>query len=105
MIRKILALSLVSMSLSGCAAMSANSPVSGFAYTSAKGATAVTSNDIGAKTGTSCATSILGIVGLGDSSIASAAKAGSITKVSTVDSENTVILGVWAKNCTVVTGN
>lgn len=89
---------------SGCA-MSANSPVTGSIYQASKGATAATSNDVGEKTGQSCAMSILGVYGAGDASIASAAKAGGITKISSVDSDNFGILGVYAKNCTVVSGN
>ena len=88
---------------SGCA-MSANAPVTGSIYQAAKGATAATSNDLGGKTGQSCAMSILGVYGAGDASIAAAAKAGGITKISAVDSDNFGILGVYAKNCTVVTG-
>jgi hypothetical protein len=92
------------LSLSTGCAMSFNSPVTGGLYTGAKGATAATSNTLGARTGQACAMSILGVVGLGDASIASAAKAGGITKVAAVDSDNFSVLGVYAKNCTVVTG-
>jgi hypothetical protein len=88
---------------SGCAA-SASSPVTASIYNASKGATAATSNDLGSKTGQSCATSILGIIGSGDASVASAAKAGGITKISAVDSDNSGILGIYAKNCTVVSG-
>lgn len=97
-----LALALAALS-TGCA-MSANSPVTGFVYGASKGATAATSNDVGTKTGQSCASSILGVYGSGDASIAAAAKAGGITKISAVDSDNFGVLGVYAKNCTVVTG-
>jgi hypothetical protein len=84
--------------------MSTSTPVTGYVYTGNQGTTAVTSNPIGAKTGESCAMSILGAVGLGDASAASAAKAGGITKIATVDSDNFGILGIYAKNCTIVTG-
>jgi hypothetical protein len=104
MIRKVLLLPLSIVLTSGCA-MSANSPVTGSLYTGAKGATAATSNDVGTKTGQACAMSIVGAVALGDASIAAAAKAGGITKISSVDSDNFGILGVYAKNCTVVSGN
>ncbi len=104
MLRKaIFATILLSLS-TGCA-MSANAPVTGGIYQGAKGATAATSNDLGSKTGQSCAVSYLGVVGLGDASVASAAKAGGITKISAVDSENFGILGLYAKNCTVVSGD
>jgi len=97
------AVALVVAFCSGCA-MSNSAPVTGFAYTSAQGATNATSNKVGTKTGESCATSYVGVVGLGDASIAAAAKAGGVTKISSVDSNNTGIIGVYAKNCTVVSG-
>jgi hypothetical protein len=103
MIRKLSAIAILASLSTGCA-MSANSPVTGFLYTGSKGATAATSNTLGARTGQSCASSILGIVGTGDASIAAAAKAGGITKVASVDSDNFGVLGIYAKNCTVVTG-
>lgn len=103
MIRKLSAIAILLSLSTGCA-MSMNQPVYGTIYQGAKGATAATSNPLGARSGESCASSILGIIGLGDASIASAAKAGGITKISTVDSDNFGILGIYAKNCTVVTG-
>ena len=103
MIRKALAVATLGVLSSGCA-MSMNNPVTGALYSGTQGATAATSNPIGGKKGESCAMSILGIIGLGDSSIATAAKAGGVSKVSTVDSNNFQVLGIYAKNCTVVTG-
>jgi hypothetical protein len=88
---------------SGCAT-SAALPVSGLLYADAQGTHGATSNPIGPKQGESCATSILGLVAQGDASAATAAKNGSITKIATIDSKNTGILGIFAKNCTVVTG-
>lgn len=102
---KKLVLSAALLSLASGCAMSNSTPVTGFAYTADKGATTATSNDVGTKTGQSCAVSYVGVVGLGDASIAAAAKAGGITKISSVDSDNFGILGVYAKNCTVVSGN
>lgn len=103
MIQKVMFAVVVLGMTSGCA-MSSNAPVTGGLYLGAKGGTTATDHPLGSKTGQSCATSYVGVVGLGDASIASAAKAGGITKIATVDSENTGILGVYAKNCTVVTG-
>jgi TRL-like protein family len=103
MIRKAIALSALAMFSTGCA-MSMGNPVTGALYSGNQGPTAATSNPIGAKKGESCAMSILGIVGLGDASIASAAKAGGVSKISTVDSNNFQVLGIYATNCTVVTG-
>jgi hypothetical protein len=103
MIRVLTAALLLATLTSGCA-MSANAPVTGSIYQGAKGATTATGNALTEKVGKSCASSILGAIGLGDASIASAAKAGGITKVSSVDSENFGVLGIYATNCTVVTG-
>jgi len=94
---------LLAVALSGCA-MSASAPVSGFVYQGAKGTYGASGSPVTAKTGESCASSILGIIGTGDASAASAAKAGGITKIATVDSDNFGVLGIYAKNCTVVTG-
>jgi hypothetical protein len=103
MIRKLIALAALATLSTGCA-MSMSNPVTGAIYQGTQGVTAVTASPIGAKTGESCAMSILGVVGLGDASSVAAAKAGGITKISTVDSDNFGILGIYAKNCTVVTG-
>lgn len=89
--------------LSGCA-MSNTAPVTGFVYNGSKGTYGATSNPVAAKTGQSCSSSILGIIGSGDASAAAAAKAGGITKIATVDSDNFGILGIYATSCTVVTG-
>lgn len=102
--KKLLVLIALAALTSGCA-MSANAPVTGFIYTGAKGATNATSNDVAAKTGEACATSYVGWIALGDASIAAAAKAGGITKISSVDSDNFSVVGVYAKNCTIVSGN
>lgn len=106
MIRKLSALFILAAlsTLSTGCALSWNAPVTGGLYQGAKGATAATSNALGGKTGKSCASSILGVVGIGDASIASAAKAGGVTKIAAVDSENFGVLGIYATNCTVVTG-
>ena len=103
MIRKAIALATLALLTSGCA-MSMGTPVTGFLYQGAKGTIGATSNPIGGKSGESCASSILGIIGTGDASAAAAAKAGGISKISTVDNSNFAILGIYAKNCTMVTG-
>lgn len=88
---------------SGCA-MTNTAPVTGFIYQGSKGTYGATGNPVASKTGESCSSSILGIVGSGDASAAAAAKAGGITKIATVDSDNFGVLGIYAKSCTVVTG-
>lgn len=87
----------------GCAM--AKAPVTGFIYLDTTAGENISSNDVGAKKGEACATSILGWVGTGDASITAAAKAGGITKISHVDSTASDILGVYAEYCTVAYGN
>ena len=57
-----------------------------------------------AKTGEACSMSILGIVTTGDSSVPTAAKAGGIKKIASVDNTFMQVLGLYAKYCTVVSG-
>ncbi|HVU02016.1 MAG TPA: TRL-like family protein [Polyangiaceae bacterium] len=83
----------------------AKAPVTGFIYLDTTAGENISSNDVGAKKGEACATSILGWVGTGDASITAAAKAGGITKISHVDSTASDILGVYAEYCTVAYGN
>lgn len=105
MFRNICLSALAMVLCSSCAGgISTSTPVTGIWYTNAMGATTATSNTMGSKVGESCAVSYLGLIGLGDASVSTAAKTAGITKVSAVDSRNTSILGVIAKNCTVVTG-
>jgi hypothetical protein len=58
----------------------------------------------GTKTGQACASSILGIIGTGDASLAAAKAAGGITQVAHVDHDNFSILGLYASTCTVAVG-
>lgn len=101
--KQIIALSLALATLAGCA--TAGGPVTGFWYTDTKGNQSATSNNIDKKKGTSCATSILGLIAMGDASVTTAAKKGRISKISHVDSTHFSLLGVYAENCTVVYGS
>lgn len=56
------------------------------------------------KTGRACVTSFFGLIATGDGSIEEAKRAGSITKVSTVDYETRNFLGIYGEHCTVVKG-
>lgn len=56
------------------------------------------------KRGEACATNILGVVALGNSSIEEAKKAGKIRNVAFADTNYLSILGVYQKGCTVVKG-
>jgi hypothetical protein len=58
----------------------------------------------GTKTGQACASSILGLVGVGDASIGAAKQAGGITQVAHVDHEVFSLLGLYASSCTIVVG-
>ena len=64
-----------------------------------------TSNAVGSKVGTAKATGYLGMLFFGqDASIQKAAKAGGITKISTVDIKMTNLLGLVVTYSTIVTG-
>jgi hypothetical protein len=56
------------------------------------------------KMGEACSTGFVGMVALGDASIAAAKKAGGITDVHSVDLRTFSILGVYVQGCTVVHG-
>jgi hypothetical protein len=64
-----------------------------------------TGNPIGSKVGTATGTCYLNVICLGaDASIQSAAKAGGITKISTVDMKRGDVLGIIQTYQTIVTG-
>lgn len=89
--------------LSGCSI--ARTPISYSLYADVSANAAVTSNTVpaDAKVGEASAMSVIGIT-TGDCSIAAAAKAGGITKISYVDYHSMGILGVYAKTTTKVYG-
>lgn len=82
---------------------SANAPIVGGAFADVRGPID-SGGAIGSKTGEACSRSWFGVVSVGDSSIATAAKNGGIKTVTSVDSHVNNIVGV-ARFCTVVTGN
>ncbi len=93
------------LGLSSCAYMGGgNGHANGFLYSNQKNDVQAVENKVGAKVGMSCATSILGLVGTGDNSIRAASAKAGVTKIATVDREVTNILGVYAKKCTIITG-
>ncbi|TPV92605.1 MAG: hypothetical protein B7733_24865 [Myxococcales bacterium FL481] len=93
----------------GCATFG-HMPPPGVAYTGAKGVSPGTRAMVtdgarpGRRTGQSCATGVLGLASWGDMSLAAAKTNGGITRVDTLDFSSLNILGVWMKNCTVITG-
>lgn len=79
----------------GCAAY-AVSPVLGGLYTDVKAPITATSNTSYSKMGSATASSILGLIAVGDASINTAAKNGGITRIHHVDFKSTSILGIYA---------
>ncbi len=60
---------------------------------------------VGTKTGRACTNSILGLIRSGDMSLAAGAKAGGITKVTSIDVEsNTLLSSVLVETCILVNG-
>ncbi len=60
---------------------------------------------VGTKTGRACTNSILGLIRSGDMSLAAGAKAGGITKVTSIDAESNTLLGsVLVETCILVNG-
>jgi len=89
--------------LSGCAGTGA-APVNGFLFSDAKGPLMATTNTASTKVGKATCTSILGWIAQGDCSIEAAAAAGGIKEISTVDTEVTNLIGIYATRTTVVRG-
>ncbi|MDR3200466.1 MAG: TRL-like family protein [Spirochaetales bacterium] len=65
---------------------------------------AATGNPVGSKVGQATQTNILSIAGFGNAGIAAAAKAGGITKISTVDMKAFGLGGIFGTYTTIVTG-
>ncbi|GBF51647.1 hypothetical protein LPTSP4_31850 [Leptospira ryugenii] len=62
-------------------------------------------SNTGAKTGSACTYSILGLIAFGDASVTAAANSVGIAKVNTIDLEGLSILGLFSKQCTVIRGD
>ena len=90
-------------SLSACA-VGIGGPVTGLIYKNATGPYLATDNTVGSKKGKATATSVLGLFGFGDASIAKAAENGGIKKIATVDQQGTNFLSIIATSTTIVTG-
>lgn len=74
-------------------------------YADASAPKHATENNVGKKKGEACASSILGLVTTGNAGIRAAADAGNITQISAVDTSISNILGIYAKYCTIVSGD
>ena len=88
--------------LSGC--MAVYSPAIGVLFAEVYGPIDA-GDQVGAKEGTSCAQSILGLVATGDASIKAAAKDGGITRIDSVDHYSRNVLGILGEFCTIVRGS
>jgi hypothetical protein len=98
-----LALVTGSVFITGCAVVT--SPVgNGGLYTGVQGPLEVGSETGSSKKGESCAQNILGLVAMGDASIAAAKDNGGITRVSSVDHDSLSVLGLFSRFCTQVSG-
>lgn len=101
---KLGALVVITSLASGCAmATGGNGGVSGFLYSGYKMGGNVGPGQ-GTKTGEACASSILGLIAVGDASISAAKADGGITQVAHVDHDDFGILGIYASSCTIVVG-
>lgn len=102
MLKKIaLAAGLVTL-LSGCA--TGLSPVSVGLITDVKGPITATTAS-GSKTGTACATTIIGLINKGDASIAAAKANGNIDTIATADYHSKGFYPFFGETCVNVTGN
>ena len=99
---QIISLSVVVMFFGGCLAVT---PVKGVAVTSAQGPITATTLDQSARTGRSCAYSVMGLVSWGDASINAAKNAGQIKRVASVDFDTYNLLWSLGAFCTVVRGS
>ena len=91
------------VALNGCAVVA--SPVgNGALFTATKGPVTATNLESASKSGEACSQNLLGFIVSGDASIATAKKAGNISKVATVDHSFVSFLGLYSQFCTQVTG-
>lgn len=93
----------VTVGLMGCASSMRN-PAPGLFYSQTQGPFNATSNQAGNRIGEACATSYLGLIGMGDSSIEAARRNGGITMITSVDEKYTNYFVFYGKTCTVVRG-
>jgi hypothetical protein len=100
--KKVFGLVVAGAMLAGCAMAAA--PLNGSWFTDLQWSMQVPNGAAGSKAGEAKATSILGLICTGDCSVQAAAKAGGITKVTTVEHHSKSILGLFAEFTTQVTG-
>ena len=100
--KKIVTLLLAAFLFSGCAI--SFHPLVGMIYTDNQGPLLVTANPEGSKVGMATSKVIFGVC-YGDSTIETAALNGNITKITTVDTDITNVLGIYVEYKTIVRGN
>ncbi len=103
MTKKLLVLTSFSALLCSCGGGLTERPI-GLIYANVSDPVAVSASS-GSRTGVATSTSYLGLVALGDSSIAAAKAQGGISTVSSVDVKRENILGIISKYTTTVKGN
>lgn len=89
--------------LGGCA--SGMSPVSVGLITDVKGPVTATEHSGASKTGSACASTIIGLINSGDASIAAAKADGGIRTVSTVDYHTKGFYPFFGETCVIVKGD
>jgi hypothetical protein len=89
--------------LGGCA--TGYTPVSAGLITNVKGPITATEHSGTSKTGTACASTIIGLVNTGDASIAAAKANGGIRTVSTVDFHTKGFYPFFGETCIIVKGD
>ena len=100
--KKIAVLLLAAFLFSGCAI--SYHPLVGMIYTDNEGPLLVTDNPEGSKVGMATSKVIFGVC-YGDSTIETAALNGNITKITSVDTDITNVLGIYVEFTTIVRGN
>lgn len=100
---KKISVALCGLAMLGLASCTTLGPVGGL-YTGVTTGHGVTSNTLGTKVGTSSAIGVLGLIGVGNAGIQSAARDGGISKISHVDVKTTSVLGLFTQYTTIVYG-
>jgi len=99
----LVAIGAASLLLSGCA--NGLTPTGIGLVTDVQGPITATGETGVSKTGTACATSILGLVNQGDASINTAQRNGGISTISTVDYHTSGFYPFYGKTCVIVRGD
>ncbi len=104
--RVLVAAAALVVSATGCAGLAFGSrgvPMGGL-YSDTVSNEQLSSNSLGDKSGEACSSSILGLITTGDSSVATAAKKGGISKVGSVEAKHSNIIGIISTYCVVAHG-